>query len=319
MSGPPKPIYVIFGSDDFLRDEYRGLFIAEGLGGAQGDAELSITRYDDDAELAAVLDDLRTLPFLGDRRVVIVEPADGFVSKHKESLEKYLANPSQSGSLILMVKSFASNLRLFKVVAKVGQAVDCASPDQRGAGQFIRERAKKAGRQIDNAAVQLMVQWLGTDLARAASEVDKLVLYTQGRAGITAADVSAVVVATAGVNPFAIVDALMAGDAKAALEVLEKTLTQSGEEYRLLGLLGWHLRRVFKAAHLLSTGRSETQVFTAMKVYGPGQSLLRRYLARKRLSQIAQQFRLLIKADLAMKTGQDGKAILQSLVVALCQ
>jgi DNA polymerase III subunit delta len=316
MSGQPKPIYVIYGSDEFLRDQHRVAVTNEALG--EADPQLCVTRYDDGAELAAVLDDLRTLPFLGDRRVVIVDPADSFVSSHRDSLEKYLGNPAPSGTLILMVKSFPANQRLPKLVKKIGVAIDCSSPDARGAGQFIRDRAKTAGRQIEPPAVQLMVQWLGTDLARAAAELDKLTLYTEGRGNITVADVSAVVVATAGVNPFAITDALLAGDAKTALELLEKTLTQSGEEYRLLGMLGWHLRRVLKAKHLLVAGRSESQVFDTLRVFGPGQQLMRRFLARKSLSQIAQDFRLLIRADLAMKTGRDGKATLQALIVGLC-
>lgn len=317
MSGQPKPVYVIYGPDEFLRDQHRLAVTQAALG--EADPQLCVSRYDDGAELAAVLDDLRTLPFLGDRRIVIVDPADSFVSSHRDGLEKYLGNPAPSGTLILMLKSFPSNLRLSKVVKKVGEALDCSLPDARGAGQFIRERAQAAGRQIEPAAVQLMVQWLGLDRARAAAEVDKLSLYTEGRTAITVTDVSAVVVATAGVNPFAITEALMAGDAKTALELLEKTLATAGEEYRLLGLLGWHLRRVLKAKHLLVAGMSEHQVFDAVRVFGLGQSLLRRLLARKSLDQIAEDFRLLIRADLAMKTGRDGKATLQSLVVGLCR
>lgn len=120
-------------------------------------------------------------------------------------------------------------------MAKIGVAMECAAPDGSTAARFIREQATKRGRQVEPAAAQLMVQWLGPDLARIAAELDKLALYTEGRDKITAEDVSAVVVATAGVNPFAIIDAIMAGDAKTALELLEKSLTQSGEEYKMLG------------------------------------------------------------------------------------
>jgi DNA polymerase-3 subunit delta len=265
-----------------------------------------------------VLDDLRTLPFLGDRRVVIVDPADSFVSSHRLSLEKYLEAPAPSGTLILMLKTFRTGERLYKIVAKIGQALECRTPDAGAISQFIRDRAKESGRQIEPAAVQLMVEWLGLDRARAASELEKLVLYTLGRAVITAEDVSAVVVATAAVNPFTLTDALMEGNARKALEILDMVLVQSGEEYRLLGMLGWHLRRVLKAKHLIAAGRGEYQAFQEAKVFGPGQSLMRRLLARKSLDQIAEDFRKLIRADLAIKTGRDGKATLQSLVVSLC-
>jgi DNA polymerase III subunit delta len=148
--------------------------------------------------------------------------------------------------------------------------------------------------------------------------MDKLALYTEGRGKITVADASAVVVATAEASPWAITDAITAGDARAALNALEGQLTQSGQEYRLLGLLGWHLRRALKAKHMQQAGLGEAEIFRTLKIFGQGQSALRRLLSRRGLEQMCGDFRRLIQADLAMKTGTDTKAALQSLIVSLC-
>lgn len=311
-----KPVYVLHGTDIFLRDQYRKEVAASVLG--EADPQTCINRYDSQTELSAVLDDLRTLPFLGDHRLVILEDADEFVTAHRDALERYLADPSSFGTLLLMVKSFPANTRLAKLVAKVGVIIDCASPGPAGMGKFIREQAKKMGREIERPALELLGQWVGGDQAHAFSELEKLSLYSEGRASITIEDVSAVVVAAGGVNPYALNDALMAGDAKKALNTLEAMLTQRGEEYRTLGLIAWHLRRVLKAKYMRMAGQKDFDIFSALRVHSVGQEPFRRLLARRSLQKICEDFRQLIRADLAIKTGREPKAALQRLVVALC-
>lgn len=313
---PPKCIYVIHGSDTFLRDQYRAQIADDVLGDA--DPQLCVSRYEATAELADVLDDLRTLPFLAPRRLVIVDDADAFVTANRQALESYLDAPSSTGSLLLCVKSFPANTRLAKKVAAVGVKADCSPPAPRDVPSWIRRRAAQAERTIDDRAADLIAQWLGADLGRINSEIDKLALYTEGREAITVADVSAVVVATAGVSPWALTDALVAADAAAALKILEGLLTQAGEEYRVLGLVGWHLRRVLKAKQMQASGGREGDIFKSIRVFGPGQGPFRRLLQRRSWKQVNRDFRELIRTDLAMKTGRDGKAALQRLVVALC-
>ncbi len=56
-------------------------------------------------ELADVLDELFTLPFFSQRRLVIVEDADTFVTKHRKELEAYVEGPSGSGILLFRIEA----------------------------------------------------------------------------------------------------------------------------------------------------------------------------------------------------------------------
>jgi len=312
-----KPVYVIFGTDEFLRDHQKAEITAEVLG--QADRHLCLSRHGGSVELATVLDDLRTPPFVGERRLVIVDEADDFISTNRKGLEQYLAKPSHTGTLLLMAKSLPSGTRLAKLVAAIGLKVNCSPPEPAGMLKFLHKQARSLDRQLDGPAADLMMQWLGSDLARARSELEKLALYTEGRAEITLADVSAVVVATAGVSPWALSGALAAGDAGVALVALDGLLTQPGEEFRVAGLIGWHLRRLLKAKYMQAAGQSNEHVFRTLKIGRAGQDSFRRLLKRRSLKQVCGDFRQLIRVDLAMKTGRDPKAALQWLVVALCK
>ena len=68
-----KPVYAVYGDDAFLRRETLQEIGRAALPGGEDD-DLSVARFPgDSANLADVLDELRTLPFFSKRRLVIVE------------------------------------------------------------------------------------------------------------------------------------------------------------------------------------------------------------------------------------------------------
>ena len=69
-----KPVYVLHGSDTFLRDTHRAEIIGQAVGDA--DSQLCVCSFDATAELAEVLDELRTVPFLAPLRIAVVTDAD---------------------------------------------------------------------------------------------------------------------------------------------------------------------------------------------------------------------------------------------------
>src|SRR4051794_24877400 len=97
--GKPKPLYVVAGDEDFLKrhviQKLRRWALGEG-----GDDFGCSTHAGDRATFADVFDELQTLPFFGERRLVIVERADPFVTKARPLLEKAVARLPPSGVLV---------------------------------------------------------------------------------------------------------------------------------------------------------------------------------------------------------------------------
>lgn len=313
-SGPVKPVYVLHGSDAFLRDAARREILAQVVGDA--DPQLCVTTFDAAAPLADVLDELRTLPFLAPRRAVVVRDADPFVSNHRQALEKYLQAPADAACLILIVKSWPANTRLHRIVAKVGQAVSCSPPEGAGLAAWLRDAAARRGKEIAPDAAALLIQWVGPDLALLDAEVEKLSLYVGDRRTISPDDAGKLVVAAAGPGAFELTNAITAADAKAALNALDGMLNTRGDEMKTLGLIAWHLRRVLKAQQDLAAGRSEKDALPRMPAAARHAFLA--MLGRRPLRQLQADFRRLLRADLAVKSGVPPRAAMQQLVIGLC-
>ncbi|MFP4052656.1 MAG: DNA polymerase III subunit delta [Phycisphaerae bacterium] len=317
MAAPaPKPIYVLHGNDAFLRDRHRHELIQRFLPDA--DPQTCIALFDATAELSAVLDELRTLPFLAPLRMVIVHDADAFVTAHREALENYLESPAPSGVLVLIVGSWRSNTRLAKLVAKIGEVLDCGEVKSGAAGGHVMQFAAERDKQLNRDAAQLLVQWVGSDLSALSSEVEKLATYVGDRKQITLKDVSALVTASAGPDAFDLTNAIAAGNTAAALKALGGLLNIRGEEFRTLGLIGWHLRMALRAAELVNRGQSPENACRAAKV-PPFRKKDYLFLLRRRpVEKLRADFRALLRADLAMKSGSKASSAMQDLVIALC-
>jgi DNA polymerase-3 subunit delta len=324
-----KPVYVLQGNDSFLRDAAREQIVSRIIG--DSDPQVAVSQFDPKAELAVVLDELRTTPFLAPRRAVIVRDADAFIARYREietldaktnrlkarrPLDEYLQSPSMHSSLILMVSSWPSNTTLAKVVAKVGEVRDCSSPDASELPDFLKKAASRRNKKIQPDAAQLLAAWIGQDLACLESEMEKLSLYVGERPTITVDDVSKLVTATAGAAAFALTNAITAGDTTAALKAMGQMTTRRGEEFKTLGMIVWHLRRALGAQQNIVAGMPPQRALPRMPYDAQGPFIA--YLKRRPLEKLQQDFRRLIAVDLAMKSGVRAESAMTELVVQLC-
>lgn len=313
-AGPVKPVYVLHGSDAFLRDAARREILSQVVGDA--DPQLCVATFDATAALADVLDELRTLPFLAPRRAVVLRDADPFVSDHRQALEKYLQAPAAAAALIVIVKSWPSNTRLYRLVAKIGLAISCSPPEGSKLAAWLRDAAARRGKKITPDAAVLLAQWVGHDLALLDAELEKLSLYVGDRQTISPDDVSKLVAAAAGPGAFELTNAITAADAKAALNALDGMLNTRGDEMKTLGLIAWHLRRVLKAQQELAAGRGERDALPRMPA-AARQAFLA-MLRRRPAHTLQSDLRRLLRADLAIKSGIPPHAAMQELVIGLC-
>ncbi len=298
----PKPVYILHGQDEYLRRRRSEEIVRRLVG--RDETNLTVTKLDASAELSDVLDELRTAPLLAPMRVVIVREADKFVVAHAEALERYLAAPARTAFLILLIDSWPPKTptgqagkevrervkSLDRIVRKVGELTNCSPIPASSLPKWIAETTQAQSKRIAPQAARLLAEWIGNDLYRLDGEIGKLAIYVDQREEITVEDVSAVVVATVGSEPFALTNAIGRRNTHKALGELSALMTRRGEEIRTLGMLGWHVRKTLAGA-----GRSAAAQ-----------------------AQSRRDARRLLAADLAIKTGADPVTTMQLLVTRMC-
>ena len=170
-----------------------------------------------EVEAADILDELRTAPFLSDKRVVVIKGADDFISQNRELLEKYFDNPCTTGILILAVNTWRSNTRLAKKLPKVGKLVTVTQPRAwQLPGRLVQYASDAYSKRLSKDAAELLVELTGDDLVRLYSEIDKLALFADSEKTIIMEHVEKLIGHNRLYNAFAVIDKCLAGNAGAA-------------------------------------------------------------------------------------------------------
>lgn len=299
-TNPVRPVYAVVGKDRFLRHEaveriWRSAADkAEGLGPARFEG--------DEASLAEVLDEVRTLSLLGGLRVVIVDDADDFITKYRASLETYCAAPAESGCLIFLCDSLPKNTRLYRVIAEKGEVIACEPLKGRALSSWLSTRTRALyGKALSEQAATMLREYVGESPGALDAEVNKLAAYIGARNEIAAGDVAAVTGKHREENVFAVTDALAEGNATRALLSWEQVLaTDRSAPGRAIGGLAWALRRLLDARREWEAG-ADLRSLSGRLFVDP--EVLKRRLERATVADLERQLSDLLEADLAIKTG----------------
>ena len=273
----PDPLYLIVGDDEaemsrltsdlsaLVEDELRA-FNLERLYAN----EKAVTP-------STIVEAARTMPMLGDRRVVIVLRAERLLKPKRKGkgleetvggeeeeapgdldvLEEYVKRPEPYTTLVLVAADVDRQRKIYKALQKSATIVEFwglrASRDARvdlrdaarTAEQLVRKAVGDAGQQIDPAAAKLIAQRAGTDIARLRGDVDRLLLYAAGKPKISLQDVQEVVSGETSQDDWAVTNAISRGDTAEALRQLGLALDAGGVSYQILGQLAWFVREKF--------------------------------------------------------------------------
>lgn len=274
-SGKPDPIYLIVGDDEaemsrlagdvsaLVEDELRAFNLERFYAGEKI------------AGPASIVESARTLPMMGDRRVVIVLRAEKLLKPRRRGkaveeeeedssgeepagdvdvLEAYVKNPEPRTTLVLVATDVDRTRRLYKTIQKQATIVECwglkgtkdARVDlrqvARTAEALVKQAAADAGQQIEPAAARLIAERAGTDIATLRGDMDRLLLYAANKSKIDLKDVQEVVSAETAHDDWAVTTAIQRGNAAEALRQIGLAIESGGVSYKILGQLAWFVR-----------------------------------------------------------------------------
>jgi len=313
-----KPIYIIAGKEDVSVNTECEKLLEKLLEPQQRMTGLFNA---DPAQVSAseVLDELRTLPFLTERRVVLVKNADKFISENRELLEKYFDNPCPTGVLILTVTSWDSRTKLAKKLPGVGKLLSVTQPKPwQLPGRLIKYAGDAHDKNLTTDAAELLIELTGDGLPRLYSEIDKLALFAHTEKVITAQHIESLIGHNRIFGVFTVIDAIIAGNVAQAVDRLRSMFAEDRTaEYSVIGAFAFHFRRMFNAKVLLEKGVHSTEIVNRLRIWGNKESFFTQ-LRKMSLKQIGANLQQLAAVDYAIKTGRTkAKVAVEQLVLTL--
>jgi DNA polymerase-3 subunit delta len=255
-----KPVHALIGTDLFLQLET----LAELVRATGGNVQ-RIDVEGETAELADVLDELRSFSMFCSGKLVVVREADEFISRYREALENYIAKPATGSILVLRVDSLPANQRIHKAIAAVGQIHACNPP--KDMVEWIVERAKKSHQlALPRDAARVLLDLIGDDLGRLDNELAKLALQADGKVDATA--IQQAVSFQREQEMWNMTDALGAGNVKEAMRRWRHLVQMDpSTEYRAVTWLVIWLEKVRKALAMRRQGKNDFTIGKELRIW----------------------------------------------------
>jgi DNA polymerase III subunit delta len=307
-----------------------------------GFAEDAVARHDlSEIELAAALDDARSLSLFAAERLIWVVNAEAALPRGRAAdddegeggsgdatpLEAYMANPTPGILLVFEASRFdfeGDDKRKQERVRKFYSAIPDVVELRKFSSQNARDEAaalvRKAGFKIEPAALDMLVEALGADIARIAVEIEKIALFAKDRS-VTTDDIAALAPEARVSTIFALVNALGRRDRTRALEILD-ALTREGEYLPLaLAFLSTQFRMALAAREAGLKSASQVQShFSRMGVpmWGSRAEQVSQTAGKFGKAKLERALELISKADRGLRDARpDDRLVMEQFVLEL--
>jgi DNA polymerase-3 subunit delta len=312
-------IYLLAGPDDFsIRQTVRDLLRAAL---PEDTADMNTTRLSaGDVTLDALRFACEAMPFLADRRAVVVEHLFSTAKQAQvtKDVAAYLTKapqntllvfvepeaPPKSGPIAKALAEAQVKQQFFPVLA--------GPPLQR----WIKARAKDEGATITDHAAEVLASFAGGDLRVLSHEIKKLATYVGPGRTVDVPDVKLLVHQAHEANLFDLVDALGQGNRSRALAAMHVLFEHGERPERILGMVARQVRLLLQAKDAVNRGDAPDAVG---RLLGLPPFPTRKLLDQVRLfnlSQLLAMHRRVLETDLQIKTGRLLPALALELLVA---
>lgn len=304
-------ILFLHGNDDFSVSRRR-LDLQQAFLAKYPEAEVSVFDFEDQSgpeDLERAFGACESGLFASRKMVVFLHPF-ALEGKAEEALVSFLKEQkgSESDTILLFVhpeklkKTHPVAKELQKLAGKIEEFPKADAKDTVALGKVAeRELAAVAsGMTFSREALRMFVSMVGTDRARTASEIEKLVAYKGGEGVIEVEDVALMLEGTKESAIFEALDALGRGDRARALVLLDRE-TEGGEgAYPVLAMCAWQVRRMLLVREAYDQGMRHARDIALATKLAP-------FVVQKALGTIDGFPLARLKAGLALLSDSDTK------------
>ena len=186
-AGKISPLYCLMGDEPFYIDRLESIITQKVMPESNRDFDMELL-YGSDVDGMRVADSCRQFPMLGEKRLVVVREAQQ-MRAGQDALAAYCQNPMDTTVLVLCHKSGKMDTRkaLGKAISANGVIFESKRVYDSALPSFIKGYLKDKGKEIDEKAVQMLVEHVGADLTRMSSELDKLTIAIPEESRVTSA------------------------------------------------------------------------------------------------------------------------------------
>lgn len=318
QQGEIVPVYVFYGEEKLQIEDVLNEIRRQAL--SEDTLDFNYERFDlREQPIQAAVEAAETYPFLGEKRMVVAAPADFLTAAKSKSavehdltsLEQFIQNPVPYAVFVLLSDGAKLDERkkIVKLLKKHAVVVSSSPLKEEQLIPWIREQAGAQGVEIEEEAIGLLLQFVGTNMRMLDGEIRKMAQFVGQNRQINVQVVLEMVSKTVEHNVFKLVDQAAQLKMDQAFETLYELLKRNEEPIKILFLLARQFRLIYRAKLLSKQGYSRKQLSQILKVHPYVCQLAVQQGRNFSEDQLARFLNLLAELDYEIKTGQMEKKL----------
>ena len=214
------PVYLLHGEEGYYIDALVTLF-ENLLPEEERDFNL-YTLYGPETSVDSIMDICQRLPMMAAHQVVIVKEAQAIRADSLNKLHHYAERPNPSTVLVIACRGDkVKGKELLDAVKKNGVIFESKRVTERNILPVISELINEKHLSVDPKALEMLRDYVGTDLSRLYNEIDKLAFILGPKAMITPEAIERNIGISKDYNNFELLDAINNRNAAKAMTIVE--------------------------------------------------------------------------------------------------
>jgi DNA polymerase-3 subunit delta len=324
QSGKFAPMYLLEGSETYLREQTLKQLVDAAVDAGLRDFnfhEISVAKGNLDDALAIA----RQYPMMSERRAVVVTGFEAINDEDQlELLKDYIRDPVPTTVLVFDSPALDKRRNIATMLVKFCEVVSFDALDERDAApRWIMEYVARRSGAIDSATAAFLIGMVGTELQQLSTELDKLLTYVGERGRITKQDVELLVRYSREHSNFELTDALLEGNRKRALTLLEhiyeNVSDKQGLSVMILGAIARSYRNLLISKELMQQNAPNSEVAKAVGMSPFAVTHLNEKARRMETARILHAMQRIAATDVALKTSMGTPRLqIELLISELC-
>lgn len=249
-SGSYKRLYLLYGEEVYLVKQNTERLKAGCVDKAMELMNLSV--FEGKADITDIINACETLPFMSEKRMVLVKDSKLFEQGRKDDSEKikdYLPNLPDTTVLCFVEDKADKRSALYKAAAKIGV---CEEFKFLKDNELIKWVNDKSGKKIKPSVAEHLIHNVGTSMEALEGEIDKLLNFAEDKAEITNALVDSLCAKSPETNVFEMVEAIGAKQPAKALEIYHNMLRMKQSPVLVLKMAARQFKMILQCKYLSS-------------------------------------------------------------------
>ncbi|ASS91981.1 DNA polymerase III subunit delta [Aeribacillus pallidus] len=324
-----QSLYLFYGKESFLLNETIRKLLTEAI--SEDEREFNYSVYDmEETNIETAVEDGETMPFLGERRMVVVKNPYFLTSEKKKEkvehnlkkLEQYVENPAPFTVFVFLLphEKIDERKKLTKQIKKAATVVEMNSFSEEETVKWIKEKAEAENVAMEKEAIDELIEKTSGNLMIIDKEMEKLCAYVGSGNELTTEIVKQLVARSLEQNVFDLIDAVVKKKTEEAFKIFYDLLKINEEPIKILSLLTQQFRLLYQVKQLSKSGYGQDRMASSLKVHPFRIKLALKQEKQFSASELQSIIKALAETDFEIKTGKkDRQLALEFLLLKLFQ